>query len=180
MAGIREHEGAIKALLRLKQDVLWFEFGHPTTAWTNDASPPTPIEGAADIEQPYLYVRTDLVTLCRQATSNTEYQATDSSLRITLNAVEYIYVTDINAYSQIARWLLLRATINVASGMPVGTFRQVRVLNSLQPISGYECDSWLLPVNVSVPGLHEWTENMSAVTTSSVAATEQYILLASG
>ena len=177
ITGVREYEGAIKAFLRLKQDILWLELGQPTTNWADDAAPPTPTEGATDVETPYLYVRTDLVTLCRLATNDTEYQATDPDLRITIGGVEYIFITDANAYTQATRWLLVRASVDVTAGMPAGTYRQVRLLTGLQPATGHECESWLLPAHVTSPGLREWTENVSAVTTSSAATTAQYLLL---
>ena len=127
--GVREYEGAIEAVVTLKQKDLWVEFGRPVTPWPLVAAtppatgmveqPPSPVPGATDVEAPYLYVRATHKSLVRPA-SDEEYVAAGDPGRALIGASKFILVADADAYTQSARWLYVKATIDVANGYPAG------------------------------------------------------------
>lgn len=154
--GVTEYEGRTERILELKQKELWVEFGRPTTAWDDEDNPPSPVPGAEDVDIPYLYVKATYKTLCRPA-SNEEYEAAGTDA-VMIGTSKYIYVADEDAYTESARFLFVKATIDVANGHPAGTFRQVRLFSDLEPLIGHETDTWLLPENVTSPGIRQWTD----------------------
>jgi hypothetical protein len=155
--GVTEYEGRIERILELKNKDLWVEFGRPTTPWDDENIPPSPVPGAVDVDTPYLYVEATLKTVCRPAVDNDEYVAAGANA-VTVGTTQYIFVADEDAYDESARWLYVKAAIDVAGGYPSGTYRQVRLFSGLTPALGHESDAWLLPANVTDPGIRQWTD----------------------
>ena len=172
-----EYEGRVERALELKAKTLWVEFGRPSTPWDTEASPPSPTPGATDVDIPYLYVKATYKTLCREAASQQEYD--DAGLdAVTINATQYVYITDEDAYDELAYFVFIRTTIDVLGvGHPAGTFRQFRLFSGLEPTMGHENDLWLLPANVSAVGKRVWVDTCPPEITSVAAKKSALIII---
>ena len=175
---VTEYEGRIERILDLKNKPLWVQFGRPVTPWPDENNPPNPIPGDTDVEPPYLYVAATYKSLIRPAT-DAEYDAAADPDRVMVGVTKYLYVADVDAYTQSARWLYIKATIDVAAGFPAGTFRQVRLFSNLVAVLGHENDAWLLPANVTSPGTRIWTDNCPPEICTAAVRRSAYIVIES-
>lgn len=173
---VTEYELRVRQALQLAEDTIWVEFGRPTIAWNDDSNPPNPAPGAVDVESPYLYVKATQ-NLCRPV-SDEEYDAADPTQRFIYNGVKVVYVPLLDAYTQLARWVLVRVVINpVLMGCPTGTYRQKRICVDVNPTTGHENDTWLTPANVQFVGHRAQTEYNSPVTITSTTVKTVYMLM---
>lgn len=165
--GVTSYEGrARRAWLHKENSTYWVAIGR-TTAWSNEASPPTPSPGSCDIEEPIVYVLPDLVSLCRIVSSGEDF---------THLGTKYAYVSDsteATAISEGARFLYIKASFDPTSGQPYGNFRQVAVYSNLDTES---VETWVAPASVIDRGTVEYLNN-DTVTTMSLSRTETVELI---
>lgn len=176
--GVSEYEGRIERILDLKNKNLWVELGRPSTPWPNENIPPSPVPGAADVETPYLYLKGTFKTLCRPAATDQEYEAAGAN-SVMIGSSKYIFIADADAYTESARWLFVKVTVDVANGHPAGTYRQVRLFGELEAALGHESETWLLPGNVTSPGKRIWTDTCPPEIVTSAARKSALILIES-
>lgn len=170
-----EYDGRTQRAVEFKNRTLWMEFGRPSTPWPDDASPPSPTPGETDVDIPYLYVKVADKSICRPCTEQ-EYEAADPDDRASVGSLQYLKVADEDAYDESARCVYCRAVVG-SWDHPAGMFRQARLYSDLVPQAGYENSTWLLPENVTDPGIRQWFDTFPRVTVAvGIQAAVQLIL----
>ena len=145
--GVTTYQGrARRALLHKQNSVYWVAIGR-TTPWENEAAPPEPQPGSAQLEEPIIYVRPTNVSLCRIVSSGED---------ISHLGTKYAFVSDAQAIEQNARFMYIFARFDPTAGQPYNDFRQIAVFSNLEPAANHDGDSWLAPAHVEREGLLEF------------------------
>lgn len=188
--GVTGYEGRVEEAIDLKNKTLWMCFCRTETAWpttltTDDDNPPSPLPTDAEDDEPYLYVKSEYKTLCRPVTLEV-FEATDPLLRVAIGSgrpdvapVYYVYESsDATAYENSARWVYMRARLDVAAGIhPPGVFRQIKVYSGLIPAAGEGAATWLLPDHVEDRGKMRWIRNYPRTIVSDAEVKVQHIVV---
>ncbi len=153
--GIDNYKAGVRNALWRKQSFsYWVGIGR-TTAWPNEAVPPAHPTTNDDIEEPIVYVQPDIVSLCMPVSSGEDF---------TINGQGYALVADVDAYTEMARWIYVKALFKPSLGQPYADYRQKAIFSGLTPKGGYESETWLAPANVLDVGLVEYTHNSTVRT----------------
>lgn len=132
----------------------WCGLGRQTE-WLDDNLPPEPSPSAVDIEEPIVFFKADLVTLCAWSENEAD---------VVVYGNNFEFVSDGEADEKAARWVYLQFTMDgTIEGIPTGTFRQVGVFSDLVPATGHENDEWLAPAHVEDVGTLEYISNRGPV-----------------
>ena len=138
-----------RARLHKVNSTYWVAIGR-TTPWDDENKPPDWEPAGHTIDEPIVYVRPAMVSLCKIVASGED---------VSIRGQKYAFVADANAQVEQARFLYVRAVFNPALGMPVAGYRQRAIYTELVTTAGHEEDQWLAPENVSMPGIIEYCEN---------------------
>jgi hypothetical protein len=175
-AGITHYEGRVEDAIDLIAKDLWFAFLRSTTEWDDPDNPPSPAPGTTTIVEPYLYVKADAKALCRTA-SDEDYAAAGGEAKIMVGGVKYIFVAEVDAYDEFARWVYCRGLLDPMTIHPEGTFREIRIYSGITPTTGHESDLWLLPANVSSVGRVRWVRNYIEVTADTSSTWTAHVVI---
>ena len=163
--GVSGYEGRVEDALSLKARDLWLCFCRSETPWpeggdTVEAKVPSHLPADAEYDEPYLFVKAEYKSIARVATEG-EYDAADPSLRIAIRTggsdddpanppiyVRYIFIADVDAYDNDARWVYVRASIDASGSHPPGSFRQIKMYSRLVPTAGNQAATWLTPEKI--------------------------------
>lgn len=150
MNGVTSYKGrARRALLHKANSTYWVGVGKQTP-WTNEQAPPNPVPGSASIDEPLVYVKPQMVSLCRTVNGDEDFIHYGQ---------RYKYVSDDDALTEDGRFLYILAKLDPTLGIPLGSFRQSAVFTGLIPAVGYEQAQWLSPAHVANPGVLEFIDN---------------------
>lgn len=161
--GITSYDAQVERTLWIKGKCLWISIGRstpwpavPPTYPEPDTKTPYETPGTHVIDEPICYLRPSLITLARPVSSGGD---------VIVNGERYAFVAEPDAYTEVARFLYLRAIFDPQEyeGLSFGAFRQSAIYSGLVPAAGHENDQWLAPVNVTDPGLLEYFANHTVV-----------------
>jgi hypothetical protein len=127
----------------------WMGIGR-TTAWSTELAPPSPTVSATTLEEPIVYVKAEVVSLCKTINVNPD---------VTVRGQGYKYVATADAVAEFARFLYIRARFDPSEDQPYATFRQIAIFSNLEPTQAHSADLWLAPANVLDVGICEYIEN---------------------
>jgi len=156
MAVIPYTARARTALLHKTYSTYWVAVGK-TTAWDDELAPPSPEAGLTDIEEHIVFVKAELVSLCRFVNSQED---------VMIRGRRYRYVEDSNALTELGRFIYIKARFDPSIGQPYGIFRQMGVFSNLVPAAGHTDDLWLDPDDVEDTGVLEYVENTAPIVMS--------------
>lgn len=148
MAGACVYSGDVAQALDLKnQHVFWVGAGR-TATWADEQNPPDEALTTTDIDTPQAFKKADVVSLAK----------IDGGGTITFEGQTYSLVADINAYTDVARYLYVKAEFRY-DDFPLITFRQTGLYLDLTPNGGFESDDPILIANVSDNGILRYYRN---------------------
>lgn len=140
---------ANRAKLLYEDSTFWMAVGR-TTAWPTELAPPSPSVSSIEVEEAIVYVKAEVVSLCKTISSNPD---------VTVRGQGYKYVLPVDAVEEFARFIYIRARFDPSNGQPYDTFRQIGVFSNLEPTQAHANDLWLAPANVLDEGILEYIEN---------------------
>jgi hypothetical protein len=140
---------ANRALLLYNDSTFWMGIGR-TTPWNTELAPPSPSVSATTLEEPIVYVKAEIVSLCKTINANPD---------VTVRGQGYKYVLPVDAVAEFARFLYIRARFDPSEDQPYNTFRQIAIFSNLEPTQAHSSDLWLAPANVLDVGVCEYIEN---------------------
>lgn len=148
MAGANVYSGDVLSGLDFKNNhEIWIAVGR-TSAWTDENNPPDEDRNDSDITEIVGFKKADVVSLAKQ----------DGGGAIEFNGQNYTLVSDGNAYTETARFVYIKASLEYDT-FPVVTFRQTAIYADLTPASGHESDDPILPADVSDNGILRYYRN---------------------
>lgn len=143
MAGAMVYSADVLAALDLKnQHTFWLAVGRTTTPWSDEENPDDEILTTTDIIEIAGYKLADVVSLVKL----------DGGGPIAFNGQNYSLVNDVDAFTEGARFLYIKASLT-HDQFPVVAFRQTAVYADLTPNGGHEADDPILPGDVSDNGI---------------------------
>lgn len=155
-----------KRIIEMKNySELWIVLGQQT-AWDDEDVPDIALPETSPVVEPIIAIKPYISSLAKEITVEA-YNLLDDNVRALTSAdgvTKYLeLVTDVDAYTENARILYLKALVDpINLGHPVHDFRVYYVCSDLVPAAGHEDDSWLAPSNVAGYGLVEY-ENSGKV-----------------
>lgn len=140
---------AENAKLLYDNSTFWMGIGR-TTAWTTELAPPSGSVSATTIEEPIVYAKAEIVSLCKTIASNPD---------VTVRGQGYKYVATGDAIAEFARFIYIKARFDPSEEQPYATFRQIGIFTNLIPTLAHINDLWLAPANVLSVGVLKYLEN---------------------
>ena len=150
--GITTYSGQVHRGLSFKNNnVLWLAIGR-TSAWTDDAHPPAEVVSDTDITQIKGYFKITNKEVCYPVSSGGD---------VTVVGQQYKFSSDVNAYTNVARFVYLKYTITGADFVesPTYEYRQIGIYSNLTPVTAHIGDTILDPANVYDNGVLEYYSN---------------------
>jgi hypothetical protein len=140
---------ANRAKLLYESTDFWMGIGR-TTPWPTEMAPPSPTISATALEEPIVYVKSEIASLCKTI---------NISPSVTVRGQGYKYVLPGDAIAEFARFIYIRARFDPSTDQPYATFRQIAIFSSLEPTQAHVSDLWLAPADVLDVGVCEYIEN---------------------
>lgn len=138
--------GRVKDAIRFKianGDSTWAVIGK-SSAWPNEAAPPTPDETLTALDEPILAVKAS-VFLVVEDDVNGSFEFND----INGNIIKYrAFATNADAITAGSTLVLLRAN-TLGGNIDVAAFREVGFVTDLIPATGFESETLLTPDQVA-------------------------------
>lgn len=155
--GVVNYQGSVAAGLAIKDlPSVWIVLGK-TSAWTNEASPDSPLPGNTVLVEPFVAIKPIILSMSAIVTLD-DYNALGSAYKASVivgDVPVYLQlVADADAYTLSARYLYIQALFDpVVTHMTTATtWRTYYGVSGLVPATGNENALWLPAANIESLG----------------------------